>query len=198
MQIDQVAHDLNWWPNFKFPYLRTGFTGLPPFPVGRLTRFTVGHLSPSPIRNLNREDGQGSVGKGASLDILFGGWSGDVSGERVWLSYVKILDAACFKYDKIWKKSFCTIQVAECDYSTESTTATWLDNFCGIFDQRQSYGKDRARDQGPYLTSTIIQVCRCEQSFFTTNVTPLPLSTAKASSKTRDMSWQNNHEEGFT
>ena len=38
--------------------------------------FTVGHLSPSPIENLDPVDDRGSAGEGASSAILFWGWSG--------------------------------------------------------------------------------------------------------------------------
>ena len=39
---------------------------------------TVGHLSPSPIGNLDPVDDRGSAGEGASSAILFWGWSGGV------------------------------------------------------------------------------------------------------------------------
>ena len=48
------------------------------FPFSGL--LTVGHLSPSPIGNLDPVDDRGSTGEGASSATLFRGWSGGVSG----------------------------------------------------------------------------------------------------------------------
>ena len=65
---------------------------------------TFGHLSPSPIGNLDPLDDRGSAGTGASSAIVFWGWSGGVSRYRVWLPSARWLRTAWFKSDKISKK----------------------------------------------------------------------------------------------
>ena len=65
---------------------------------------TVGHFSPSRIGNLDPVDDRGSAGEGASSATFVWGWSGGVSGERVWLSSARWLGTAWFKSDKISKK----------------------------------------------------------------------------------------------
>ena len=87
--------------------------------------FTVGHLSPSPIGKLDLVDDRGNAGEGASSAILFWGWSGGVSGKRVWLSSARWLVAAWFKSDKISKKKKKRLRVG-CPQSPFSISSSFI------------------------------------------------------------------------